>query len=184
MQSFVFKPRWQNGGCGDGIDESILGGLIPMYARLISPTCCHPLAYRTPCPGAGQTLVSAFRWPVSRRELWLFRLNSPRSTLLHADFSCHQLCVIQPKAVVLHLYNVGPTSKTLGPRYINVIQIFCVFWKKQSVVYAYFSSEQILVFAFPLQFTTIIRSSDCIKADIIFILYTAQSTYKRRFIIT
>ena len=27
-----------------------------------------------------------------------------------------------------HLYNVGPTSSTLGRRCINVIQMFCVCW--------------------------------------------------------
>ena len=27
-----------------------------------------------------------------------------------------------------HLYNVGPTSKTLGRRCANVIQMFCVCW--------------------------------------------------------
>ena len=32
------------------------------------------------------------------------------------------------KTFVWHLYNAGPTSKTLGRRCINVIQMFCVFW--------------------------------------------------------
>ena len=32
------------------------------------------------------------------------------------------------KTFVYHLYNVGPTSKTLGRRCINVIQMFCVYW--------------------------------------------------------
>ena len=29
-----------------------------------------------------------------------------------------------------HLYNVGRTSKTLGRRYTNVIQMFCVYWRE------------------------------------------------------
>ena len=33
------------------------------------------------------------------------------------------------KTFVWHLYNVGPTSKTLGRRCINVIQMFCVCWR-------------------------------------------------------
>ena len=33
------------------------------------------------------------------------------------------------KTFVWHLYNVGPTSKTLGRRCINVIQMFCVSWE-------------------------------------------------------
>ena len=32
------------------------------------------------------------------------------------------------EAFVYHLYNVEPTSKTLGRRFINVIQMFCVYW--------------------------------------------------------
>ena len=35
---------------------------------------------------------------------------------------------VKHKTLVWHLlYNVGPTSKMLGRRYINVIQMFCVF---------------------------------------------------------
>ena len=32
------------------------------------------------------------------------------------------------KTFVSHLYNVGPTSKTLGRRCTNGIQMFCVYW--------------------------------------------------------
>ena len=32
------------------------------------------------------------------------------------------------KTFVKHLYNVGPTSKMLGRRCTNVIQMFCVCW--------------------------------------------------------
>ena len=32
------------------------------------------------------------------------------------------------KTFVLHLYNVGPTSKTLCRRCTNVMQMFCVCW--------------------------------------------------------
>ena len=32
------------------------------------------------------------------------------------------------KTFVYHLYNVGPTSKTLGRRCTNVIQLFCAYW--------------------------------------------------------
>ena len=34
------------------------------------------------------------------------------------------------KTFVLHLCNVGPTSKTLGRRCTNVIQMFCVCWDR------------------------------------------------------
>ena len=41
----------------------------------------------------------------------------------------HQLEVpSKHKTFVKHLYNVGPASETLGRRYINVIQMFCVCW--------------------------------------------------------
>ena len=46
-----------------------------------------------------------------------------------------EICFCQPsrhpskrKTFVWHLYNVGPTSKTLGRCCINVMQIFCVSW--------------------------------------------------------
>ena len=32
------------------------------------------------------------------------------------------------KRFVWQLYNVGPTSKTLGQHYTNVIRMFCVYW--------------------------------------------------------
>ena len=35
---------------------------------------------------------------------------------------------IKHKTFVLYLYNVGQTSKTLGRRCTNVIQMLCVFW--------------------------------------------------------
>ena len=38
------------------------------------------------------------------------------------------------KTFVKHLYNVGPTSKTLGRRCINVIQMFCVCWDRLGLV--------------------------------------------------
>ena len=41
---------------------------------------------------------------------------------------------------ISHLYNVGPTSKTLGQRCINVIQMFCVCWVV--LLYLYCCSEQ------------------------------------------
>ena len=34
-----------------------------------------------------------------------------------------------PKTFFSHLYNVGPASKTLGRRCINVIQMFCIYWE-------------------------------------------------------
>ena len=46
-----------------------------------------------------------------------------------------EICFCQPsrhpsqrKTFIWHLYNVGPTSKTLGRCCINVMQIFCVSW--------------------------------------------------------
>ena len=40
------------------------------------------------------------------------------------------------KTFVWHLYNAGPTSKTLGRRCTNVIQMFCVGWVVAAVVTA------------------------------------------------
>ena len=39
------------------------------------------------------------------------------------------------KTFVSHLYNVGPTFKTLGRRCTNVIQMFCVCWASMTVGY-------------------------------------------------
>ena len=35
----------------------------------------------------------------------------------------------QTQTFVWHLYNVGPMSKTLGRRCINVVQMFCICWE-------------------------------------------------------
>ena len=37
----------------------------------------------------------------------------------------------QTQNIWITLYNVGPTSKTLGRRCTNVIQMFCVCWAGQ-----------------------------------------------------
>ena len=37
------------------------------------------------------------------------------------------------KTFLLHLYNSGPTSKTLGRRCINVIEMFCVYWEYNNI---------------------------------------------------
>ena len=49
---------------------------------------------------------------------------------LHAYDSLHneEGSRITSPANTKHLYNVGPTSKTLGRRCINVIQMFCAYW--------------------------------------------------------
>ena len=39
------------------------------------------------------------------------------------------LIVQQTQNICIHLYNVGPTSKTLVRRCTNVIQMFCVCWE-------------------------------------------------------
>ena len=37
----------------------------------------------------------------------------------------------QTQNICINLYNVGPASKTLGRRCINIIQMFCVCWDIQ-----------------------------------------------------
>ena len=50
------------------------------------------------------------------------------------------------KTFVLHLYNVGPTSKTLGRRCINVIQMFCVCWERtKKLIYCTFHSNNLSI---------------------------------------
>ena len=49
-----------------------------------------------------------------------------------------QICII------LYLYNVGPTSKTLGRRCTNIIQLFCVCWDDPLNNYFTFSDIKIL----------------------------------------
>ena len=52
---------------------------------------------------------------------------------------------------VYHLYNDGPTSKTLGRRCINVIQMLCVYWgkchlcKKHTITYIYTTGTLLII---------------------------------------
>ena len=72
-------------------------------------------------------------------ELYLFQLQSGWSATLMNGVLGH-LCAHnigqtaegtfprKHKTFVQHLYNVGPSSKTLDRRCINVVQMFCVCW--------------------------------------------------------
>ena len=51
--------------------------------------------------------------------LWVFRNRLTPHVYRHPVNTTH----------MYDLYNVGPTSKTLGRRCINVIQMFCVCWE-------------------------------------------------------
>ena len=76
----------------------------------------------------------------SATPIWLLVTVSPK-TMYNCTWSlvspCHwplyqcmiaMLPTVMPlNSVPRHLYNVGPTSKTLGRRCINVIQMFCVY---------------------------------------------------------
>ena len=60
-------------------------------------------------------------WPATGLDIWIVRhLGRP------------QVQQVQPskhKPFALHLYNVGPTSSTLGQRCINVMHMLCVCWQ-------------------------------------------------------
>ena len=65
------------------------------------------------------------------------------------------------KTFVYHLYNVGPTSKTLGRRCINAIQMFCVI--------AFLSSQRVITSRNPtnrsIKYPTVIASGRATSAQ-------------------
>ena len=60
---------------------------------------------------------------------WLVTYSLTRLLDPHiASFLEKQCGTSKHKTFVWHLYNVGSTAKTLGRRFTNVIQMFCVCW--------------------------------------------------------
>ena len=63
-------------------------------------------------------------------------LGVSQSRSISHNIGCSPYCWAKPtdsvpskhKTFVYLLYNVGPTSETMGLRCINVIQMFCVYW--------------------------------------------------------
>ena len=60
-------------------------------------------------------------------QFFVIRQRMPTKNWLYIQPSMH-------KTFVWHLYNVGPTSKTLGRRCTNVIQMFCVCWEHCTII--------------------------------------------------
>ena len=82
----------------------------------------------------GLGCVLSLCWPLVIHGLFLSV--SLRSRVLTADNNgwantweaAIKACPSKHKTFVWYLYNVGPTSKTLGRRCSNVIQMFCICW--------------------------------------------------------
>ena len=80
------------------------------------------------CNNYSLFLYRLFCWPVASRDCQYIYFDG----------------YIATASKVKHLYNGGPTSRTLGRRCINVIQMFCVYWVTtfsnfNKIIHIYFS---------------------------------------------
>ena len=63
-------------------------------------------------------------WSIPRRQT-----REEWASIVHRDLCCASRWLLRKhKTFVWHLYNVGPTSKTLDLHRINVTPMFCVYW--------------------------------------------------------
>ena len=141
--NFLSREIWIDAGCEPGCQQSVikhtyLSASFQECTRAIAmtPEWPWPIAAVCQAPAAScQTtcVVKIKSWSILNPPWWIFSW-----TILQFFF-----CTAEQKAVaaylenikqlprkyktfVWHLYNVGPASKTLDRRCINVIQMFCV----------------------------------------------------------
>ena len=102
---------------------TVVSALLMLMLQLLRHNSRDALSYK-----ANRLQLLSFKY----KQLLSFALRSsagavgPGLALLIMWFTCHVPATQQTQTFVYHLHNVGPTSKTLGRRFTNVIQMFCV----------------------------------------------------------